>query len=377
MFVDYIQNGQAHGEVGEQLTQCRYDPGLLRPWRGKNGKTYVTINAGVDEEGKPKRLVRNAKDLKENGYDIPTLNAASLRKDEWKRLDRAVMRAARQRSRAWADLSAANTISGFDGMSKTVYEYETMSDPGDAMIDMDGISEGQADSPLYQLEGIPLPITHASFHFSARQLSTSRNTGSPLDTTTAEACGRRVAETIEKMTIGMTAPSWAYGATSEYGSSAGKIWGYITHPDRLTKTDLTTPDGTNGATTVDEILEMIQQASNAYHYGPFMLYHSTDWDQYMDDDYRSNDSRTLRDRIRAIEAVTDVRRLDFLTNTHTLILVQMTSEVAAAINAMDVTTVMWETRGGMQVNFKVMAIQVPLLRSDYNGNTGIVHGTTA
>ena len=35
----------------------------------------------------------------------------------------------------------------------------------------------------------------------------------------------------------------------------------------------------------------------------------------------------------------------------------------------------WEGQGGMEVNFKVMAILVPQLRDDFNGNTGIVHGT--
>jgi hypothetical protein len=97
----------------------------------------------------------------------------------------------------------------------------------------------------------------------------------------------------------------------------------------------------------------------------------------MDDDYRATDSRTLRQRLRQIDAITDVRRLDFLTSTYTFLLVQMTSDVARAINGMDITTVQWETQGGMRVNFKVMAIQVPQIRSDFNGRTGIVHATTA
>jgi hypothetical protein len=72
-----------------------------------------------------------------------------------------------------------------------------------------------------------------------------------------------------------------------------------------------------------------------------------------------------------------VRRLDFLTSTYTMIMVQMTPDVARAINGMDLTTVQWEEKGGMQLQFKVMCIQVPQLRYDYNGNSGIMHGTTA
>jgi hypothetical protein len=41
------------------------------------------------------------------------------------------------------------------------------------------------------------------------------------------------------------------------------------------------------------------------------------------------------------------------------------------------TTVQWEEQGGLLLNFKIMAIMVPQLRADHNGNTGIVHGTSA
>ncbi len=375
MFVDYILNGQGHGEVGDTLGQCRFDPGLLRPWRGKNGRSYVTVNTGrITDEGVPVYEARLVKDMVENGL-MPIANATSLRKDEWLMLDRVVIKTARARLRAWSDLSAASSFGGFNGMSKMILEHETMSDPGHAVVDMDGLTPSGGDEPKFQLEGLPLPITHSDFHFSSRRISVSRNTGTPLDTTMAETAGRRVAETIEKTLIG-TLTGMTYGTAANYNNTP-TVYGYATHPDRITKTDVTTPDGTNGATTVDDILAMIESAANAYYYGPFMLYHSTDWDKYLDDDYRANDSRTLRQRIRAIDAITDVRRLDFLTSTFTFLMVQMTSDVARAVNGMDITTVMWESSGGMRVNFKVMGIQVPQIRSDFSGNTGIVHATTA
>jgi len=57
--------------------------------------------------------------------------------------------------------------------------------------------------------------------------------------------------------------------------------------------------------------------------------------------------------------------------------VQQTSDVIREVVGMDITTVQWEEEGGMRLNFKVMAILVPQLRADFNGNTGIVHGSTA
>jgi hypothetical protein len=56
-------------------------------------------------------------------------------------------------------------------------------------------------------------------------------------------------------------------------------------------------------------------------------------------------------------------------------MVQMTSDVIQAINGMDITTLQWETVGGMQLHFKVMCIQVPQMFSDIDGNCGICHGT--
>jgi hypothetical protein len=129
-----------------------------------------------------------------------------------------------------------------------------------------------------------------------------------------------------------------------------------------------------------DVLEMIELLQADGFYGPYMLYTSTGYSRYLNDDYYRSGStsaqRTLRQRILEIEGIQDVRRLDYLTSGYQMILVQMTSDVARAINGMDITTVQWESQGGMRVNFKVMAIQVPQLRSNYSGNTGIVHGTT-
>jgi hypothetical protein len=148
------------------------------------------------------------------------------------------------------------------------------------------------------------------------------------------------------------------------------------------------------ADTLKDILRMRDLLYANKFYGPFMIYHSNDWDQYMDNDYILSGgnvaTQTLRERLKAIDNITDVRRLDFLSSTataagdparitatfpFTFIVVQMTADVARAVNGMDITTVQWESVGGMRLNFKVMCIQVPQLRADFNGNTGIAQGT--
>ena len=129
---------------------------------------------------------------------------------------------------------------------------------------------------------------------------------------------------------------------------------------------------------------MLEQMSAQNFYGPFMLYHSTDWDKYLDNDYArlggNNATMTLRERLKKIEGIQDVRRIDSLksaTNPFTFILVQMTSDVAQAIEGMPMQTIQWDSRGGLQTNFKVMTIMVPRLRADGAGQCGILHATTS
>ena len=352
--MDYILNGQASGSVAATLMANNMDVRCLRPFIGKDGRTYITVN-GAD--GKPQA--------------VPLTNAtATLRKDEWITVDQAVVKAAKERLSAVADLrSAGLTYNIPNGMGKTVLQTETQSDVSAAIISMDGMRASGSDRPVYETTNLPLPIIHKDFQFSARQVMTSRNGGSPLDTSTAELAGRRVAEEAEKLLLGVSS-SFNYGG--------GIIYGYTNFPSRLTKSmTLPTASGWSGGTTVTEVLEMRQQSQAAFHYGPWMLYTSPNWDVYLDDDYSTaKGDNTLRDRLKKIQGINDVRTLDYLTG-YQMVMVQMTSDVVREVIGMDTATVQWESKGGFQLNYKVLAILVPQLRADQNDNTGIVHGTAA
>ena len=356
--MDFIQDGMAHGDVASILLNSGGDPNAFRPWIGNDGNSYV------------------AQRQSDGVYAAVRTNATtSLRKDEWQLLDDAVVKAAKPRLKAVADLRGMGlTFNIPNGMAKTVVQTETQSDISPAAVSMDGLRQSNADRPLYELTNLPLPIIHKDFDFSARQVLVSRNGSTPMDTSTAELAGRRVAEEAEKLLLGVST------VADQYSYGGGVIYGYTDFPSRLTKT-MTTPTGiATNATTVTEVLEMRLQAQQAFHYGPYMLYCSTAWDVFLDDDYSSSKGdNTLRDRLKLINGITDVRTLDYLDTDGTsyiMILVQMTSDIVREVIGMDITTLQWPTMGGMQLNYKVMAILVPQLRADQNSNTGIVHGTT-
>jgi uncharacterized linocin/CFP29 family protein len=259
-----------------------------------------------------------------------------------------------------------------------------MNDPGEALQDMDTLSDGRADRPLFNLASIPLPITHSDFYFSMRELAVSGNQGSTRhDTTMLEAASRRCAEMIEKNTIGtetgVTAGTRSTGPFPHRTTST--VYGYTNFNYRVTKTDLTTPTGSNPEAINQDVMEMIETMQTNGFYGPYMLYHSTAYSIWLNSDYFRSGStsavRSVRQRVMENEGIQDIRRLDYLTSGYQMILVQMSSDVASAINGMDFTVVQWPSRGGMQQNFRVMGIKVPLLRAPFNTVAGVIHATTS
>lgn len=382
-----VQVAGLEGAVGRSMEEVRWDPALRKPFFNSQGipSVYLTSNKRDMKSGRPLRVEVPIAELQRRGIQSPVFNATSLRKEEWIELDRVVIKAARLRLRAWADLAASASYGGFNAFNKATLEYEAISDVGSAVVDFDARADGRNDMPLFKNRSIPLLITHCDFSFSSRQLGISRNGGSPMDTTLAEMAGRRVAEQIEKTLIGIETGD-TFG-TNAWNDGTSTVYGYTNFPYRLTKVNINAPSG-GGWTpnqTVSDFLAMREQLYSNNFFGPFMVYTSTDWDQYLDADYifssgsgAATPAMTLRDRLRRIEGIQDIRRLDFLTatNSHafTVIFVQMTPDVARAIQGMDITTLQWETKGGLELNFKVMAIQVPQLRADYNQRCGILHG---
>lgn len=347
--MEFILNGQGSGPVASTLLSNGFDMAALRPWVGKDGRSYIARNVGG------KRIA------------VPTGNAtATLRHEEWKQLDESVVKAAKEPLRLVADLRAAGlTYNIANGMGKTVLETETMSDITPATISMDPARGSEGDRPEYELTNLPLPVIHKDFYFNARQVATSRNMGSPIDTSMAELAARRVAEEAEKLAVGVSS-SFTYGG--------GTVYGLINSPNAISTVDLTAPteSGWTPKVAVSEVLEMRQACEDALHYGPWQLYTSPAWDKYLDEDYSdAKGDNTLRQRLLMISGIRDVKTLYHLTGFR-FVLVQMTSDVIRMVLGMDITTLQWETLGGMRLNFKVMAIMVPQIRADFNSNSGIV-----
>lgn len=345
------------GDSADRLMANDFDIGVLRPWRGRDGRAYVTKMV-MNEKGElvPKVMVVNA--------------PATLTKDAWIAFDTAIVRAVRDRLRLVADVRGAGlTYNLPNGMGHTVLQYQTMGDITAATISMDPVRRSEGDRPTADLANLPLPVIHKDFDFSAREIAVSQQGRMPIDTTTAEMAARKVAEEAEKMLAG-TSGTFSYGG--------GTIYGYTNFPNRAIKTDMPVPDGTNGPAVLTALLALRQMLINNKHNGPYVLYLNTQWAAVLDNDFSAaKGDQTLRQRILAVDGITDVRISDYLPTTKwDAVLVEMTTESVRMVVGMEVQTIQWESAGGMMKHFKVMTIMVPQLRPDTSGNSGIAHGRT-
>ena len=352
---------QAQGEFASQiLNNGKINLGNMRPFVGKDGRAYATIYKGGD----PKDPAN---------YSTSQLNTnATLRRDEWKQLDEALVTAARYRLGGVQDLiDKGLTYNLGNAMGTTVLEWHDVSDGMEADLTMDGVTRGQGDRPVFQHNYLPIPIIHVDYEINARVLAASRSLGNPLDTTTAEHAARRVQEKLENMLF--TNTTYAFGATDSRGRNS--IYSYINHPDRNTVNLAVQWDAAaiTAALMLADVTAMINAAIDARMYGPYMLYVPTGYQMAIEADYTANaPQNTIRDRMLKTEQLVGIKVVDSLP-AHNVVLVQMTSDVVRLVRGMGLQNVQWDEEGKFVTKYKVLTIQVPQIRSDQNDRCGVVH----
>lgn len=338
--LQFFANGAAHGDVAHKLMAGNMNPSVLRSYIGKDGKPYINLNGKA-------QLVANA----------------TLRYDEWKYLDTVVAKAGRSRLNLVQFLiSKGLELKLGNGLASTVLQSQNASDITAAELSMAGDKQGQKDRPNIETVSLPLPIAHKDFEISIRVLEASRKNGDGLDLFTAELAARRVAELVEGMVLN--------GTTYPFGG--GAIYGLTTQTSRNTQSMGTAWASDTGENILADVLTARDTLHADNHHGPYCLIASTNCEKPLDSDFKANSDLTTRQRIKEVEGIEEVLVCDQLTASNA-VLFELTPEVVRIVNGLEITTVEWESKGGMIFNFKVMAIMVPQVRADQDGKSGIVH----
>lgn len=356
-------NQQTKGMLAnEMLSRGSLNMRAMKPWipklnnpddyymQGLSQPGYITIYKG----GNPK--------LKTSYVNRPVANA-TLRRDEWISLDEAILEISRTRLNGIQDLIDKNlTFNLGNAMGTTVLEHHTVSDSMEADLSMTGETRSPGDRPNFETLYTPIPIIHVDYSISRRTLEASRKLGNPLDVTSADQAARKVAEKLESMLF--TSTSYVFGG--------GTIWSYLNHPNRNTRTLGTAWTTKTAAQIVDQVIAGKQDEIDAKHYGPYALYIPTAYETVLDKDYdTTTPGKTIRQRILEINNIDSVKVVDTLTADNVL-LVQMTSDVVRLIRGLGIQSMEWRTEPFI-VKHKVITIQVPQIRADQDGNSGVLH----
>lgn len=310
-----------------------------------------------------------AQRLMQNNFNINALRTNDvLRKEEWVLFDQVVIDISRAQLVGVRDLMDRNlTLPIPDALGTTTVQYETVGDMSAAAIDMSGVAPTERDRVVFNLVQTPLPVIHKDFFLSLRNLHSGRRLGQPLDTTMASTAARRVLDAAEQMLF-----SGAAITTLAAAAGAGTIYGYTNFPTRQTGGVTSTWTTQAGAGILTDLLAMIGKAVGQAHFGPYMVYVPVAVYVHLLDDLKANSDISILQRILEIPEILSVRGTTQLTASN-IVLVQASKDTIDWVDGLQPTTVMWETQGGMMVNFKVMMIGAPRPKSDAANNCGIVH----
>lgn len=363
--IDYISpDGDGYsGEVAGALMNGGYG-GLSiherRPWLGRDGRAYINKYKGVGNFNDIKNYTAVPIDRGIGTY------GTTLRKEEWRRLDDALVRTRELRLGIIEAIANRGLNYDFDGMRSTVLTWHTLKGNIEAEMSMDGITKAENDRPVYDELHIPLPIIHADFEILTRELNMSRNLGQPLDTTMVEVATRSVAETVVNMLF--TDKTYTFGG--------GSIKSFLNHGDRNTVSFENSRNWADAAKTADgiitDVIAMMKKSIEDRYHGPWSLFIPTAYQTELLKDYNATSGKTVRERILGLNGIEEIISVDYLTGNN-ILLVQMTSDVIRIIRGMRMQVIEWKSEGGMRNHYKVLTIQVPQLRSDANKRMGVVH----
>jgi uncharacterized linocin/CFP29 family protein len=232
-----------------------------------------------------------------------------------------------------------------------------------AELTMEPTTRALDDRVQYDKKYLPLPITHKGFTLGARTLAASRTSAQPLDTTQVALCTTLISEFTEKL---------LFNGSGTYTFGGGVIYGYLDHPQVNSYTLAANWDD-SAADPVADVIGMKQALIDAKHFGPYIVYYSTNFETAIDADFKAASDKTIKQRIMEIGSIADVKVSDHIT-TDRVVVVQLQPTTVRMVIGMQPQVIEWSNDGGMTSHFKVMSIMVPQIRADQANNCGVAVG---
>lgn len=331
-----------------------------RPYIDKDGRAKISVYQGGDIND-PKSYTQK---LVDNDMAIFT-------PEEWKTIDTRLREIAASRQVGIAKLKELGLVYNLaNPFASQSLEYIKTSDMHDASVNMNFKVTNETDKQAVKTANIPIPVISWRWGFDIRELQVSRLYNRPLDLQGAKVGARKIGEKLESMMFGANATIL----------DDKKIDSIISFADsnKIATLHNWNATGTTTADILDDVIALKKKSIEDKHFGKWILFVAQNYEARLDDDY-GVDATTkayipLMDRIKKINGILDVIVSDFLPDD-TVALVQITNDTIELINGMELTTVQLMNAGGLNFEMLSFVMQTPAVKSDYDGNCGIVIGT--
>lgn len=291
-----------------------------------------------------------------------------LREDEARELEEALTRVARRDLMGVADLRANGLTNPLRNIGVTSFEFENLGAVSAARQHMAISDLGDDDLSDFELNAVPVPVTSSPFRLDRRQAAAGGTRGQSVSTVNVEEHTRSVAEKLED--------TLTNGGDVVVGGNSIPGYTNLTARQTVAFNDVEWSSTTALTNAVSDVLDMRTALRDLGYSGPYILYLPSNWDGVIDDDYKAESDRTLRERLLAISGVQEVKVLDALADSNAL-LVQMTSSVVEAPIGQDITTVTYDLKGGLASRWVVLGVMSFALKiaRDASGTNvaGIAH----
>jgi len=329
---------------------------------------YDDLNDHVIRQVRANREAR-VRGNEEELYDVRA-NDTGLRDDEWESVDNELVQVAQER------LSIVDTLMELDltrslSLGTLVDTWENVSEFGDAEVGMSAEAPATEDGIQYGGDGVPVPVIKKGFRIGRRQLLASRERGQSVQTDSVTAATRTVTERLENL--------FAYGWNRDVDGYS--LPGFMTHP----KVDSASVPGawdTDTQNVRPTIKNMISALDVDNDFGPgdtgYYLHLPASKNRIISDEIDPHGTGDLNLRQRIVDdfsnEIAGIRRTAAL-NEDEAFMYKPTSETVKVGMAADLQALEWESGSGMTTHVNVFAAMAPEIRSDVNGNVGVVKVT--
>lgn len=298
---------------------------------------------------------------------------SALRKDEWEELDRSIVQAAVAPLNMTQRMITAGLTRPLGGLGTLIAQYNQISEMTAANVSLSGNASGQKDRVDYDLVGVPVPVIFKEFELNQRYLEASRRLGDSIDTANGAAAARVVGEKVEDLLI---------NGDSSVNLNGNTIYGLTSHPDRNTDTATNLGGGDFGTIsniipTFSGILSALKADNYRGPYGVFVA--DTQYDQMAHQFYSDGSGQNALNRVLQIPSIQFIDSSAWL-DAGEVVVVHLSKDVVELAYVQQywpITNLEWTSGDGMQSNFKVMTVFAPMVKSDYNGRSGVFHCTGA